>query len=301
MKKILALLAMAWCISVSAEQIIRIVVPFAAGGAADLTAKALEKNLPKYTTHQFQLEFKPGNGAMIGTMAVAANRTRQPTLLLTSAAFANNIAFNDAKYSVERDFVPVGYIGSLPMALVVGQQTGVQSAKELANSQHAFFGTAGPGTASWLAAEIFKLDTGLKAQPVHYKGELPAFNDILTATVPWMFISANAVISYSNNERIKILAVTGQKRLAALPRVPTLEELNISGFTSSPNYLLLLSNSTADPATVIDIQQALQKTLVRDRRDYENLGLDLNRRPQDVTNFINTEVSKMRYLKAKIK
>lgn len=301
MKKILALLAAAWCISVSAQQTIRIVVPFAAGGAADLTAKTLEKNLPKYTTQRFQLEFKPGNGAMIGTMAVANDRNRQPTLLLTSAAFANNIAFTDAKYSIERDFVPVGYVGSVRMALVVGQQTGIQSVKDLANSQYAFYGSGGTGTASWMAAEIFKLDTGLQAQPVHYKGESPAFNDILTATVPWMFISANAVTSYSNNERIKILAVTGQKRLSTLPQVPTLEESNIAGFASSPNYFLLLANSTADPAIVSDIQQALKKTLVQDRQDYENLGLDLNRRPRDVIDFVTTEISKLRYLKAKIK
>lgn len=301
MKFIITLLLCWFSAIVSAEesQLIKIVVPFAPGGATDTMAKMLQKNLPKYSKYRFVTEYQVGNSGMIATAALAADRNNRPTLMVISSALPSMIASNSAKVNIDRDLTLVEHLGSLHGVFVTSPRSGLTTVHDLVKANPDFYSIG--GAAGWMIAEIFKHQTGVTSEALFSKGESQAFVDVLNNTVTWTVVGANRAVPYINSDRANLVAVTGTRRLPELPQVPTLAEKGINGLEQSPWYLLLVANPGADPLVIRELQQAVKMTFAKDREDYVYLGVDVSNRPANLSNFLNHEIAKMRMIYSRIK
>jgi tripartite-type tricarboxylate transporter receptor subunit TctC len=278
-KKLLILATLLISLSALAKENIRIVVPFASGGPSDMLGRAVEqsliKNLPDYNP---VIEYKPGAGGLIGIRAVAANKENETQLIVLSSAIIIQSVRTDAGYDLKRDFIPVAYLGEQEFSLVTNKK-GPATLKELLNSNknnELFFGSAGIGSGSHIAGEIFKINTRLPLTHVPYKGESPAITDLIAGNINLMFTSTGTASKYSDS--LRILATNGSKRNTSLTNVPTLQESGVAGFGNPVQLSLVYANSTANPALIKKIQIALIKSLNDpvDVAAYNNAGVEVN-------------------------
>ena len=146
-----------------------------------------------------------------------------------------------------------------------------------------FFGSAGIGSGSHIAGEIFKTNTGLSLTHVPYKGEAPAITDLIAGNINLLFTSTGTASKYSDS--LRILATNGSKRNTALNNVPTLQESGVKGFDNPVQLSLVYANSTANPVLIKKIQIALIKSLNDpvDVAAYNNAGVEVN--PKKITRF----------------
>jgi tripartite-type tricarboxylate transporter receptor subunit TctC len=154
-----------------------------------------------------------------------------------------------------------------------------------------------------VAGEILRQNLCKDLTPVFYKGETAAFNDILTNTIPLMIVSASVAASYTNSPEVSILAITGTARNPSFPGVPTFAEHGIRGFNRSPNWIVIMANSGADPAVVTKIKNALADSFntPQDQEVYRRVGIELNPHPiTNVREFLLEEVEKIRPFQSKL-
>lgn len=278
-KKLLLAVMLVVSLTTSAKETIKIIVPFAAGGPSDMLGRAVEqsliKNLPEYNP---VIEYKPGAGGLIGIRAVAANKEKETQLIVLSSAIIIQSVRLDAGYDLKRDFIPVAYLGEQEFSLVTNKK-GPATLKELLSSdknKELFFGSAGIGSGSHIAGEIFKINTGLPLTHVPYKGEALALTDLIAGNINLMFTSTGTALKY--NDSLRILATNGSKRNTSLTNVPTLQELGVAGFSNPIQLSLVYANSTANPALIKKIQIALIKSLNDpiDVAAYNNIGVEVN-------------------------
>ena len=285
-KSLLIALALAVSAAAVAKDNIKILVPFAPGGPSDMLGRAVEqsliKNLPDYNP---VIEYKPGAGGLIGIRTVAANKENETQLIVLSSAIIIQSVRSDAGYNLKRDFVPVAYLGEQEFSLVTNKK-GPGSLKELLTldkNKELFFGSAGIGSGSHIAGEIFKMNTELPLTHVPYKGEAPAITDLIAGNINFLFTSTGTALKYSDS--LRILATNGSKRNTALNNVPTLQESGVKGFDNPVQLSLVYANSTANPVLIKKIQIALIKSL-NDPVDvvaYNNAGVEVN--PKKITRF----------------
>lgn len=282
------------------SQTVQLVVPYTAGGVNDRVARVLEKTLSKRLSYNFVVDYQVGAGGIIAANAVAKNQTKDTILLVHSASIVTNTINPQSTYNLFQDFTPVAKLGSVPMVLIANKQSSITTVKHLKQlGRPIFYATAGTGTASHVAGELLRQNLNKELYPVFYKGESAAFNDVLSNNVPIMFVSAGTAMPYLNSLHISILGVSGSHRSNKLPNVPTLTEQGIQGFDRSPNWIVVLANSKADPATVTNIKRALEDSFV-DREDielYNTAGIDLDRQPLlNITQFLKQEVERTQKL-----
>ena len=164
--------------SVQAETI-RIVVPFAPGGAADQAARVLEQTLTAYTQNNYVVEYRQGAGGAIGANYVAKSRGTETILMVHSLALVVNSLQSESGYSLE-EFEPVATLGTLQLALITNPKSTVNTlTKLLSTTDPVFFGSSGNGSATHIAGEIFGSNTGVNMIHVPYKGEAAALTDVL--------------------------------------------------------------------------------------------------------------------------
>jgi tripartite-type tricarboxylate transporter receptor subunit TctC len=285
-KSLLIALALTVSTAAVAKDNIKILVPFAPGGPSDMLGRAVEqsliKNLPEYNP---VIEYKPGAGGLIGIRAVAANKENETQLIVLSSAIIIQSVRPDAGYDLKRDFIPVAYLGEQEFSLVTNKK-GPNTLKELLTvdkNKELFFGSAGIGSGSHIAGEIFKTNTGLSLTHVPYKGEAPAITDLIAGNINLLFTSTGTASKYSDS--LRILATNGSKRNTALNNVPTLQESGVKGFDNPVQLSLVYANSTANPVLIKKIQIALIKSLNDpvDVAAYNNAGVEVN--PKKITRF----------------
>jgi tripartite-type tricarboxylate transporter receptor subunit TctC len=291
-------------LSVLAKENIKIVVPFAAGGPTDVLARAVEQSLIKYLPdYNTVIEYKPGGGGIIGIRTVANNKEKETVLLVVSSSIIINSVRPDAGYNIKQDFVPVAYLGEQEFSLVVNKN-GPATLQELVSSdknKELFFGSAGVGSGSHIAGEIFKNSTGLKLTHVPYKGEAPAMTDLLAGNINLMFTGTGNALKYSDT--LRILATNGNRRDPQLSGVPTLQELGVKGFDNPIQLSLVYANQTSDPKLVKKIQQAISKSLTNpiDVIAYNNAGVEVN--TKKITKFddvVDSAVARVRPIADKL-
>jgi tripartite-type tricarboxylate transporter receptor subunit TctC len=299
MKKLLATLLF-FVASMAYADTIKIIVPFAPGGAADQAARATERILTNHTAHTYVVEYKAGAGGSIAANYVAKNKSTETVLLVHSTAVVINSLAPDATYSLN-DFVPVSSLGSVPMALVTNPNSKIANIKALLKTTDpVFYGSSGVGTATHISGEIFAAETGLNMIHVPYKGEAAAFADILGNNLTVMFTS----ISVAHNQNVNALAVTNTKRNPAFPNAPTLREVGIKGFDVSPYWLVLLANTTADPKIVAEVNAAMVAGLKNpeEMEYFTKAGIDINSKaPYNTQQFLVAEQQRMRKVLDKVK
>ncbi|WP_423457702.1 Bug family tripartite tricarboxylate transporter substrate binding protein [Ottowia sp. VDI28] len=218
---------------------VTLVVPYPAGGSADILARTVGQKLSEKLGQPVVIENKGGAGTAIGARHVAEAAPDGYTLLLgTVSSHAINPAMSKVGYDPVRDFVAVAPLGSIPFVLAAYPGTPYQTLPELLAAAKRQPGTisyasAGPGTSNHLAGEMLASAAGIKLMHVPYRGSAPALADVLAGHVPLMFDLQATSAAYVRQGKLKALAVTGAQRSALLPNVPTVAESGLPGYEVS--------------------------------------------------------------------
>jgi tripartite-type tricarboxylate transporter receptor subunit TctC len=244
---------------------VRIVVPVAAGGGIDVMARMLGLKLSERLGQQFVVENRPGAAGVIGSKAVSASPADGYTLLYTPSSLSLAVAVHRTPpYDVEKDFTPIINVAISPYALAVHNSVPATDLKTFiayakADSGRVSYSSAGVGSASHLAAELFKSMAGIEMTHVPNKGMNPALVDLMGGQVQVLFGSVPAMLT-EKSERVRALAMAERKRSALLPDLPTLDELGLKGFEVG-NWAGLLGPAGLDRAIVIKLHDEIMALL----------------------------------------
>ncbi len=260
------------------EQTITLIAPFPAGGAADVIARLLAKELGDKLGKSVVVENKSGAGSTIGATYVANAKPDGYTILLGSnSTFVLNPALMEKMpYDASYAFDPIGKIGTLGLALIVNPSVPAKSVAELvalikANPDKYSYGSYGNGTTSNFAGALFNHFTGLNVTHVPYKGSAPEMNDLIGGQIPIAYDTILATTPQARNGRVRPLAVTGLSRSELLPGVPTMDESGYKGYEAVAWQAIVgpkglpkdvkdrlqkaLADVIADPAVKLKMQQ----------------------------------------------
>ena len=235
---------------------VRIVVPFAAGGPADIYARVLAQHLQDALGQTFIVDDRPGAGSIIGTDAVAKSAPDGYTLLLMSNTHTINESLYTTKpFMLMRDFAPVAPINSSDLVLVVRNGLPATSLRELlalakAKPAALSYASSGPGTPYHLAGELFKSMAGVSILHVPYKGSSGARADLLGGQVDMMFDAVTSMGEQVRAGKVRALGTTGLVRSAVLPDVPTIAEAGVPGYEATIWLGLMAPKGT--PAAIVD-------------------------------------------------
>jgi tripartite-type tricarboxylate transporter receptor subunit TctC len=217
---------------------VRLVVPFAAGGASDVVARMMAQWLSDRLGQQFVIENRPGGGTNIGTEAVIRATADGYTLLLASTSAAINATlYEKLNFSFIRDIAPVAAIVRVPLVLVVNPALPVKAMSEFvdyakANRGKINMASAGTGSAPHIAGELFNMMTGINMAHIPYRGGAPALTDLIGGQVQVYFASISESIEYIKAAKVRPLAVTTPARVDVLPNVPTVAAF-VPGYEAS--------------------------------------------------------------------
>jgi tripartite-type tricarboxylate transporter receptor subunit TctC len=217
-------------------KLIRIVVPFAAGGASDVLARLVGQKLSERLGQPVVVENRPGATTTLGAAEVAKATADGYTLMLAPAPFViAPLMYQKLSYDAAKDFTGVALLASSPLILTVHPSVGASTAQELlalakAKPGTIMYGSPGGGSVPHLATELFKLRTGTDFTHVPYKGGGPAVADLVAGHIGMMFASPIEVSQYVAAGRLKYLLTSTRDRVPSLPNVPTAGDLGIAGF-----------------------------------------------------------------------
>jgi tripartite-type tricarboxylate transporter receptor subunit TctC len=279
---------------------IRIIVPFAAGGAVDVVARAVGQRMSEQMGNPVIIENKPGASANLGAELVAKAQPDGYTLLMGANGLATNMTlFHNLGFDTLKDFAPVACIGYAPLVLVVEASSPAKSLKDLialakAKPGNLNYGTAGNGGSGHLASELFKLTTKIDVVHVPYKGGSPALTDLMGGRLSFMIINPIEVVSNIKSGRLRALAVANPKRIAMLPEVPTFTEAGVPGYDASVWWGLVAPAKT--PKDIVaklssEALKALQDEGVKEK--LANLGAVIDPAgPEQFGRFLKEEIDK---------
>jgi tripartite-type tricarboxylate transporter receptor subunit TctC len=242
--QLLALLVLAFAAPAAAAQgfptrPIRIVVPFAAGGAVDVVARAVGQRMSEQMNNLVLIDNRPGASANLGAELVAKSAPDGTTLLMGANGLATNgTLFRNLAFDTLRDFAPVARVGYAPLVLVVPPSSPATSLKELvalAKTQPGSlnYGSAGNGGSGHLATELLRIQTGIDVVHVPYKGGAPALTDLIGGRLSFMLLNPIEVLPHVKSQRLRALAIASPKRLPMLPDAPTFAEAGLAGYDAS--------------------------------------------------------------------
>ena len=280
---------------------VRIVVGFAAGGTTDIIARIVAPKLSERFGQPVIVENRPGGESIIAAQTVANASPDGYTILLVTSSSITVLPHTRKRlpYDPFKDFVHVAQIAHGSFVLAVNLTVPAANVAELialARSKPGKLSYASGSETGYLTAEMFKLATGTDAIHVPYKGVAPASTDLLSGQVDMMFATLSPVIPYLQAHRLKALAVTGEKRSAVLPGVPTLAESGVTNFESSTSFGISVPSATSpavvqrlsnDVAAVLQMPDVVEKLLVQ--------GVEPGARtPEQFTAYLRAESEKFR-------
>lgn len=259
---------------------VRIIVPFTAGSATDIIARAVGEGLRKELGNQpVIVENKPGAGGTLGAAQVASSPADGYTLLVHSAGHVANAAlYPGLRYDPIKDFKPLAMLASVPNVLVVSPKSNYKDlaalvAKAKAEPGKLLYASAGNGSATHMNAEKFRIAAQIDAVHVPYRGTPEAITDVISGQVNWFFAPITSAIPMIKDHKLQALAVGSPTRATALPDVPTTVE---AGFPNSSYdfWIGLFAPAKLPPALAAQISKAtataLQSEAVKAR--YVSLG-----------------------------
>jgi tripartite-type tricarboxylate transporter receptor subunit TctC len=231
---------------------VRLIVPFAPGGPADITARIVGQKLTEAFNQQFVVENRAGATGTIGAEQVARSTPDGYTVLVTASAHVIvPHMFSKLSYDALKDFTPVTVVMSSPLLMTVTRSLPVKSIKELvalakARPGELSFGSSGSGSSTHLTAELLKSVTGTKITHVPYKGQGQAISDVIAGQIQLMFLSPPAAKQYVDAGRLRALAITSEKRFSQLPDVPTFLELGYKDLVTGSWYAVWVPAKTPE-------------------------------------------------------
>ncbi|CAM3731798.1 ABC transporter substrate-binding protein [Bordetella sputigena] len=245
---------------------LRMIVPFTPGGGADLTARMIAEPLGKVLGQPVIVENKPGAGGTLGATQVARAVPDGYTMLYTTPGpqITNPYLMKSLPYDPRKDLVPVSKLAVVPAVLIVGKRLPVSTVSELvryaaAHPHEVRFASAGIGSSSHLAGELFKAMAGVEIDHVPYAGTSAALRDVLGGTVEIALDSVAVYLPYIQSGTVKALGVTTPAALPMLPGVPPIAR-DLPGFDAAPvNYLTAPAGTP--PAVIAKLNAAVVKVL----------------------------------------
>jgi len=235
---------------------VRIIVPFGAGGPADVAARLIGNALAESLKQPFVIENRPGAGSVIGTQEVAKSAADGYTLLLMSnAQTANESLVPQRKYDLMRDLAPIAPLNVADLVIVVHPSVPAKSLKDfiaLAKTQPGKlnYASSGQGTPYHMAGELFKTMAGIDVVHVPYRNSGEARNGVIGGQVQMMIDSVTTMAPNVLQGQVRALATTGKTRSAVLPDVPTADEAGVNGYEAT--IWLGLMAPKATPRAIID-------------------------------------------------
>jgi len=281
---------------------IRVVVPFASGGPADLGVRPLNAKLSESLGRPVVVEFKPGATAVLGTDYVAKAAPDGYTLLLvTSAQLALPATKKDLPFDLVRDFSAVGNFATSGLVLVVNPALKINSVDELikfgkSSGRALNFGSSGYGSSVHLSMESFLIKAGIKGLHVPFKGVGPALQDVMAGRLDAMFGGMSGVAPFAKTGKLKMLAIGGAKRGRLAPDLPTVAESSklMDKFAVDSSYGLV--GPAKMPVAIVsrlnaDIKKAVETAEVE--KAFANLGIEpWWRSPAETAEWLSEEVEK---------
>jgi tripartite-type tricarboxylate transporter receptor subunit TctC len=263
-------------------QPIRVIVPYAAGGAADVVARIAAKNLSDQLGQQVFIDNRGGAGGTIGTDAAARSAPDGYTLVMhtISSAVLNRFLYPRVKLDVSAQFAPISQIGTVSQLLAINAKVLAQNLREFiallkANPGKYHYGSSGLGAIMHLGGELFSFMTGTQVVHVPYRGEGPAMVDLLAGRTHFVVASVPALLSHIRSGELRALCVNADHRLTLLPDVPTSAEAGLPGYQTYNWYALFAPLGTPEPI-IKRLNDALVKALSTPeaRKQFEEIGIE---------------------------
>ncbi len=249
---------------------VRLVVPFAAGGTMDLFGRLVGGEMAKALNQTVVVENMPGAGGSIATGNVARSAPDGYSICFCATGSTVILPLMDAKlpYKVATDLPPVGHVLRIEQTILVNAEKGAPNiaaliAKAKGKPGGMFYGTPGNGTSNHLAGELFKIAAGIDVGTVHYKGESAAVLDLLTGQIDFMVASVSFADPQVKSGKLRILALTGPKRVPTYPDVPTIAESGYPGYEATTQVGLHVAKGT--PQARIDKLNAAMNTALKSK------------------------------------
>lgn len=279
---------------------VKIIVPFAAGGPADIYARFIAHRLEKTLKQPFIVEDHPGAGSIIGTEIVAKSPADGYTLLLISNTHTvNESLFAKKPYKLMRDFVPIAPLNYSDLVLVVNPSVPVHTLQDLIKLAKAkpgvlTFASSGPGTPYHMAGELFNAMAGISILHVPFRGSSGARTSVLGGQVNMMFDAVTTMTGFARSGKVRALATTGLTRSAVLPDVPTMSEAGVPGYQAV--IWLGLVAPVGTPAAIVNKLNAEITKIVAEpevRAQWAKQGASpLSMTPAEFADYINKDIVK---------
>jgi len=245
---------------------VHIIVPSPPAGGTDIIARVLAERFSNAFGQQFVVENRPGAGNMIGIESVARSAPDGYTLLMVPSTLAlNSVLYQKVNYDPIRDFAPITLAATAPNVLVVNPSVPAQTLTEfiaLAKKKpgELTYGTPGVGTSPHMSMELLKSMAGLDIRHIPYRGTAPAVTDIISGQISAMFANALTAKPQVDAGKVRALAVSGPKRIEAMPNVPPVAQAGVPGYEAMQWYGLLAPAGTP-PAIVARLHEEATKAL----------------------------------------
>lgn len=247
---------------------VRVIVPFAPGGAGDVLARIMGAKITDITGAQHVVDNRGGSGGLIGTDITAKSAGNGYTQLLHSAGISYEPALRDKlPYDTQRDLAAVTLVGFTPNVLVVNPAFSARNAQELIalakqKPGAVTFGSGGVGSSSHLAVALFQSLAGVRFNHIPYKGAGPALGEVIAGQIGFMIATAPGALPHVKSGRLRAIGVSSAARTASLPDTPTIAESGLPGYDYVAWFGLFVAGTT--PRALVARIDALYKQAIAD-------------------------------------
>jgi tripartite-type tricarboxylate transporter receptor subunit TctC len=279
---------------------VRVIVPFGAGGPADIYARYLAQRLQEPMGQSFVVDDRPGAGSIIGTDLVAKSPPDGYTLLLMSNTHTVNESLVPKKpFALMKDFVPIAPINYSDLVLVVHPSVPAKSIKELialakAKPNGLNYASSGTGTPYHMAGELFKAMAGVQIVHIPHKGSGEARTSVMSGQVEVMLDAITTMAPRARAGRVRPLGTTGLKRSSVLPDVPTISEAGVKGYEAT--IWLGIMAPTGTPKPIVDrLNAEIGKIVARPdvKKAWNEQGAEpMAMTPAEFEKFLNADIAK---------
>ena len=279
---------------------IRLIVPYAAGGSADATARVIARQIGKATGHTIVVENRGGSASIVGTELVKNSDPDGYTLLLGQSGpiSINPAVYKDLPYDPVKDFIPISLTSIYPYIMVVNRSLGVKTVHEfvaLAKSKPGAlnYGTTGVGASNHLLTELFDLKAGIKMTHIPYRGTALAVADLVAGQVQVVFSDPISALQLVKSGTLVALAVTSKDRSPVAPDVPSISESGYPGF-DAVGWHGILAPAKTPPAIIAklnaEIVQALKEPETKALLENQAIQV-VGSSPQEFADFIKQDLA----------
>ncbi len=244
---------------------VQVLIPFPAGGSADIVGRQVLQKLTETTGHSFVAENRTGAGGNIAFGAISQARPDGYTLLFSTPGIAINPSlYKQVPYKIE-DFTPIALVGEAPLVLMVNPALPIRTVGELVEASKRKpdairFASSGNGSSSHLAMDVLRAMTNMQYTHVPYRGGGPAMLDVMAGRVDVTMLPISESMANVRDNRLRALGQTGSKRAAIAPDIPTIEEAGVKGYASATWYMVL-GPAGMPPQVVSYLQQQIARAL----------------------------------------